>query len=274
MSSTAERFFRNRTAATATVTIGLIVAIALVGPFLYPNDPFAVVAAPFQLPSGTFPLGTDVLGRDVAAGMIYGARTSLTVALVASLAALMIGTFVGATAGYYGGLSDDVLMRCTEFFQTIPTFLFAVVIVAVLTPSITSIAIGVAAVSWPPVARLVRAEFLSMRERDFVHAAECLGVPDRQILFQHILPNCLAPIIVMGSLMVAQAILLESALSFLGLSDGSSFSWGYMIGAGRTFLRSAWWLCAFPGLAIIVTVLCINIIGEALNDALNPLLKD
>lgn len=274
MSSTAERFLSNRTAATATVIIGLIVVVALLGPFLYPNDPSAVVAKPFEPPFGAYPLGTDVLGRDVAAGLIYGARTSLTVALVASLAALVVGTFIGAIAGYYGGLVGDALMRCTEFFQTIPTFLFAVVIVAVLTPSITSIAIGVAAVSWPPVARLVRAEFLSMRQREFVSAAECLGVPDRQILFQHILPNCLAPIFVMGSLIVAQAILLESALSFLGLSDGSTFSWGYMIGAGRTFLRSAWWLCAIPGMAILVTVLCINIIGEALNDALNPLLKD
>lgn len=274
MSTTAGRFFRNKTAAAATVVIGLIAVVAVVGPTLYPYDPFAVVATPFEPPFGSYPLGTDVLGRDVAAGLIYGARTSLTIALVASLAALLAGTLVGALGGYYGGVVDDLLMRCTEFFQTIPTFLFAVVIVAVLTPSITSIAIAVAFVSWPPVARLVRAEFMSMREREFVRAAECLGAPDGRILFQHILPNCLAPIIVMGSLMVAQAILLESALSFLGLNDSSTFSWGYMIGAGRTFLRSAWWLCAIPGFAILITVLCINIIGEALNDALNPLLKD
>lgn len=273
MNATARRFFRNRTAAAATVVIALIAIVAIVGPALYPHDPFEMMATPFEPPFGTYFLGTDVLGRDVAAGLIYGARTSLTIALVASLAALLLGTLVGALSGYYGGLVDEVLMRCTEFFQTIPTFLFAVVIVAVLTPSITSIAISVAFVSWPPVARLVRAEFLSMRGREFVHAAECLGAPDWRILFQHILPNCLAPIIVMGSLMVAQAILLESALSFLGLSDGS-FSWGYMIGAGRTFLRSAWWLCAIPGLAILITVLCINIIGEALNDALNPRLED
>ena len=142
MSTTAERFFRNKTAAAATLVIGLIAVAAVAGPFLYPHDPFAVLAKPFEPPFGTYPLGTDVLGRDVAAGLIYGARTSLTIALVASLAALLAGTLVGAVAGYYGGIVDDVLMRCTEFFQTIPTFLFAVVIVAVQTPSITSIAMA------------------------------------------------------------------------------------------------------------------------------------
>lgn len=177
-------------------------------------------------------------------------------------------------AGYYGKIVDDLLMRGTEFFQTIPSFLFAILLVAVLTPSLTTIAIAIATVSWPPVARLVRAEFISMRNRDFVRAAECLGAPDRQIVFLHILPNCLAPIIVMGSLMVANAILVESALSFLGLGDTEVVSWGYMIGAGRTFLRTAWWLTAVPGIAILITVLAINLVGEGLNDALNPKLRD
>jgi peptide/nickel transport system permease protein len=164
-------------------------------------------------------------------------------------------------------------MRFTEFFQTIPTFLFAIVLVAILSPSLRSIVISIAVISWPPIVRLVRAEVIALRERDFVQACVCLGMTDRDIIFKQILPNTFSPIIVAGSLMVATAILTEAALSFLGLGDPNAISWGFMIGAGRSFLQDAWWLCAIPGLAILLTVLSINLVGEGINDALNPRLR-
>ena len=225
---------------------------------------------PFLAPFGEHLFGTDQLGRDVAAGVAHGARTSLMIGVLATAVAVLLGTLVGGCAGYYGGSTDDVLMRSTEFFQTIPTFLFVIVLVAIITPSIKSIVVAIAVVSWPPVARLVRGEFLTLRRRDFVQACVGLGMSDGRVIFRHLLPNCLSPIVVTGSLIVATAILIESALSFLGLGDPNTMSWGFMIGAGRTFLRSAWWLCTIPGVAILVTVLAINLLGEGLNDALNP----
>jgi peptide/nickel transport system permease protein len=228
---------------------------------------------PFERPLGGFALGTDMMGRDVLAGLAHGARTSLLIGLVATVIAVVIATVLGGCAGYYGGRIDDVLMRFTEFFQTIPSFLFAIVLVAILSPQIENIIFAIAAVSWPPITRLVRGEFMAMRNREFVQACVVLGMRDRAIIFTEILPNALSPILVTGSLMVATAILIESALAFLGLGDPNVMSWGFMIGSGRTFLRTAWWLCAIPGLAILLTVLAINLVGEGLNDALNPRLK-
>ena len=268
------RFRRNRAALPGLVILAAILLVALLAPVLYPGDPFQSVGKPFGPPFGKHLFGTDMLGRDVAAGIAYGARASLLVGFVATLVALVLGTLIGGIAGFYGGLVGDVLMRLTEFFQTIPTFIFALVLVAVLSPSITNIVIAIAVVTWPPVARLVRGEFLAMRRREFVEACIVLGMRDAAIIFREILPNCLSPIIVTGSLMVATAILIESALAFLGLGDPNVMSWGFMIGAGRTFLRTAWWLCAIPGLAILLTVLAINLVGEGLNDALNPRLRD
>jgi peptide/nickel transport system permease protein len=164
-------------------------------------------------------------------------------------------------------------MRLTEFFQTIPSFIFAILLVALLQPSIRSVVIAIVVVSWPPMARLVRGEFLAMRHREFVQACIGMGMSDMRVIFAHVLPNCLSPIIVSGSLLVATAILTESGLSFLGLGDPNVMSWGYMIGAGRDFLRHAWWLCAIPGIAIMLTVLAINLVGDGLNDALNPSLR-
>jgi peptide/nickel transport system permease protein len=269
------RFRRNRGAVLGLAILASILALALLAPVLYPGDPFQSVGKPFQPPFGAHLLGTDMLGRDVAAGIAHGARTSLMIGLIATVIALCFGTLVGGIAGYYGGtVADDILMRATEFFQTIPTFVFALVLVAVLSPSIRNIVIAIAVVSWPPVARLVRGEFLAMRRREFVQACIVLGMRDSAIIFREILPNCLSPIMVTGSLMVATAILIESALAFLGLGDPNVMSWGFMIGAGRTFLRTAWWLCAAPGVAILLCVLAINLIGEGLNDALNPRLRN
>jgi len=210
----------------------------------------------------------------VAAGIAHGARTSLLIGGLATAVAVLLGVVLGGFAGYFGGWIDDLLMRVTEMFQTIPSFIFAILIVAIMKPSINSIVIAIAVVSWPAVARLVRGEFMSMRNREFVQACHIVGMSDWRIMLREILPNCLSPIIVAGSLMVATAILIESGLSFLGLGDPNIISWGFQIGAGRTVLRSAWWVCTFPGVAILLTVLAINLVGEGLNDALNPRLRN
>lgn len=268
------RFARSRTGIAGLVMLICILAIALIAPFLFPYEPFEIVDKPFLPPFGEYLFGTDSLGRNVAAELAFGARTSLLIGVLAVLIAVALGVVIGGFAGYYGGWFDDVLMRFTEFFQTIPYFIFAIVLVAILSPSVQTIILAIAVVSWPPVARLVRGEFIAMRNRDFVAASICLGTSDFAVISRDILPNCMPPIIVTGSLMVATAILTESALAFLGLGDPNVMSWGFMIGEGRTFLRDAWWLCGIPGTAILITVLSINFVGEGLNDALNPRLRD
>ena len=268
------RFRRNRPALYATWLLAAIVLLALVAPLLYPRDPFAIVGKPFLPPFGEFLFGTDQLGRDVAAGIARGAITSLLIGVVATACAMLIGVVVGGAAGYFGGRIDALLMRTTEAFQTVPAFIFAIVLVAILSPSLESTIIAIAVVSWPPMARLVRGEVLATRNREFVQACMSLGMSDARVILRHILPNCASSIVVTASLMVATAILIESGLSFLGLGDANLMSWGYLIGAGRTVLRSAWWVCAFPGIAILLTVLSINLFGEGLNDALNPRLRN
>jgi peptide/nickel transport system permease protein len=269
------RFLRNKGAVIGLVVLAIIVALAILGPSLYPNSPWRLVGRPFTAPfvMDRFPLGTDTLGRDIAAGLAHGARVSLLIGLVSTAVALVIGVPLGALAGYFGGIIDDLAMRFTEFFQTIPSFALAIVIVAILQPSLTSIVVAIGIVSWPPVARLVRGEVLSLRSRDYVQAAITLGQTTPRIILTQVLPNAVAPIIVMASLMVASAILLESALSFLGLGDPNLMTWGYMVGAGRTRLIDAWWVSFFPGFAIFLTVLALNLVGEGLNDALNPRLS-
>jgi len=269
----ARRFLRHRGAVVGVAILAMVVLVAMFAGLLFPGDPFQSVARPFERPFGEHLLGTDLLGRSVAAGIAHGARASLAIGITATLVAMLIGTALGAFSGYFGGRIDYALMRVTEFFQTIPTFLFAIVLVAILSPSMANLIIAIALVSWPPIARLVRGEFLAMRAREFVQACISVGMSDLRIMFGQILPNCLSPIIVTGSLMVATAILTESALAFLGLGDPNVISWGFMIGAGRTHLRTAWWLTAIPGIAILFTVLAINLVGEGLNDALNPRLR-
>jgi len=267
------RFKRNRAAVLGLLFLSFITLLALAAPLLFNQDPFAIVDQPFLPPFGKWFLGTDALGRNIAAGITYGARTSLLIGAIATLVALTLGVIVGALAGYYGRWVDSALMRITEFFQTIPAFLFAIVLIAILSPSIRNIVIAIALVSWPPVARLVRGEFMRLRGQEFVQAALSLGMPSRTVIITQILPNAISPVLVTGSLMVATSILVEAALSFLGLGDPNAISWGFMIGAGRSFLSEGWWLCVIPGLAIIATVLSINMVGDGLNDALNPKLN-
>ncbi|MGB1154739.1 MAG: ABC transporter permease [Paracoccaceae bacterium] len=269
------RYRRNRAAVLGLGILFTILFMAATAHLFYPEDPFRLVGRPLSGPfENGFLLGSDSLGRDVASGIVHGAKTSLLIGLIATLVSIFIGIFFGAFAGYFGGRVDDLLMRITEIFQTIPSFIFAILLVAIMKPSIFSIVIAIAVVSWPGVARLVRGEFLSLKNREFVQACHTIGMSDLRVMLREILPNCLSPIIVIGSLMVATAILIESGLAFLGLGDPNIMSWGFQIGAGRTMLRSAWWVCTFPGIAILITVLAINLIGEGLNDALNPRLKE
>lgn len=249
-----------------------IAAVALAAPWLYPGDPLDMAGQPRLWPGADpdFPLGTDGLGRDMAAGLAYGARISLLVGFCAMLATLAIGVAIGAAAGYLGGTVDTLLMRFTEVFQTIPNFLLIVVLVLVLQPSLATIIGAIATVSWPGLARLMRAEVLSLRERDFVQSCRTVGMSDLRIVMTQILPNCLSPVLVTGSILTASAILIEAGLAFLGLGDPNVVSWGSMIGAGRPVLRTAWYICAIPGVAIILTVLSLNLLAEGLNDALNP----
>lgn len=267
------RFFRHKPAVLGLLLLLTVLLAAALAGVVYPADPFAMVGKPFQPPFGEHLLGTDQLGRDLAAGVLHGARTTLLVGVVATVIATVVGVAIGGLAGYFGGRLDSLLMRFTELFQTIPFFLFAILLVAVLGASIGSVIFAISLVSWPPMARLVRGEFMSMRNREFIQACVSMGMGHARIVFVHILPNTLSSIIVTGSLMVATAILIESGLSFLGLSDANTMSWGFIIGSGRSVLRTAWWVCAMPGMAILLTVMAINLVGDGLNDALNPRLR-
>jgi peptide/nickel transport system permease protein len=202
--------------------------------------------------------------------VVWGTRVSLLVGFSAMLLGVSIGLIVGALAGYFGGRADDVLVKLIEIFQTPPNFVLLVVLVTIAQPAIATVIVAIALVTWPTAARLVRAEFRALREKDFVRAARSLGYGHARIILREILPNALPPLIVTASVLVATAILMESALSFLGLSDPNVVSWGSMIGAGRELLRTAWYLSAVPGVAIVLTVLALNFLGDALNDALNP----
>jgi peptide/nickel transport system permease protein len=265
------RLLRHKGAAFGAAVIALVVILAAAASILYPAGPFEMVGGTFEPPfQHAYPLGTDGLGRDVLTSIVYGTRVSLLVAVVSTVVAVTIGLLVGAVSGYFGDRLDDLLMRITELFQTIPSFIFAVVLIAIFTPNIGSIVAAISIVSWPPVARLVRGEFLAIRHREYVEAAVVLGVSTPRIIFVEILPNVISPVVVLASLMVANAILLEAGISFLGLGDQNLMSWGYMIGEGRSTIRDAWWLSLFPGIAIVATVLALNLIGDGLNDALNP----
>ncbi|WP_326539778.1 ABC transporter permease [Pseudorhodoferax sp.] len=275
MNTVFQHYLRHPGAIVGLAILGCVLVAAAGAGWWYEESPWMMVADPMIMPFSNpeYPLGTDTLGRDLTAGLVHGARVSLLVGVASTAVALVIGVLVGAIAGYAGGAVDDALMGFTEFFQTIPQLVMAVMVVAILSPTLTTIIGAIALVSWPPVARLVRAEFLSLKEREFVQAAMVIGQRPLRIIFTQILPNAMSPIIVTASFMVATAILTEAALSFLGLGDRNMMSWGFMIGSARTMLRQAWWLSIGPGVAILLTVLAVNLIGEGLNDALNPHLR-
>ncbi|MDN6887400.1 ABC transporter permease [Variovorax sp. CAN2819] len=265
------RFSRNKGAVFGLIVLMLVALVTALGPFIAQNNPWDMVGTPFAAPLAEqgLLLGTDTMGRDILSGIVTGARVSLLIGVVSTVVSLLIGVSIGAVSGYFGGWVDATLMRFTELFQAIPSFALAIVLVAIFQPSVQSIVTAIAIVSWPPVARLVRSEFLTLRQRDFVAAAQLAGQSTPRIILTQILPNAASPIVVMASLMVATAILLESSLSFLGLGDPNQMSWGYMVGSARTVLRQAWWMAVFPGVAILLTVLALNLVGEGLNDGLN-----
>ncbi|MCP9625524.1 ABC transporter permease [Rhodopseudomonas palustris] len=269
-------FSRNRAAVAGLIIVIAVVAIAALAPLLFPRNPLRIVARPEIWPfiNPSYPLGTDSLGRDIAAMIAHGARTTLAISLFASITATVIGVSVGATAAYFGGWADRVLMRITELFQTVPALIFVLTIVVILGQRIENVVIAVGLVTWTSIARLTRAEFLTLREREFVLACRTMGMSNWRIILGEILPNALPPIVVLSSLSVAGAILYESAVSFLGLGDPNIASWGRLIGDGRSLIRTSWYICAIPGATIMITVLALNLVGDGLNDALNPKLRD
>ncbi len=269
-------FIRNRSAVLGLMLLAGIVVMTFLGPALYAVDPFEIVWAPFTPPGeeATAPLGTDYLGRDVLAGIIKGGGATLAVGSAAALLTVVIGITIGAFAGFYGGLADEVLMRVTEFFQVLPPLLFAMVLVALFSPTLPTVAIAIGVVSWPQTARLTRAEFLKIKQLEYVTAARSIGAQNGRIMWRVILPNALPPLIVSATLIIGVAILFEAGLSFLGLSDPNVMSWGYMIGSSRQYIIDSWWAVTFPGVAIFVTVLSVSLIGDGLNDAFNPKLRE
>jgi len=268
-------FKRNRLAVGGLVMIVVIFLIAGLASVVAPYDPGKTgVSLKLDAPSINHFLGTDQLGRDVFSRMLYGSRVSLSVGFVAVAISIFIGILVGAVAGYYSGWIDGVLMRFVDIMLCFPSFFLILTVVAVLGPSLLNVMIVIGITSWMGTSRFVRAEFLSLRERDFTQAAKALGVTDRRIIFRHILPNALAPVFVTATLDVATAILVEAGLSFLGFGvQPPAPSWGNILTEGRTYIFDAWWLTVFPGLAILITVLSFNLLGEGLRDALDPRLR-
>ena len=265
------RFLENRLALLSAIFLFSLFILSIFAPWLSPYDPFKIdVNAILMPPSPSHPLGTDMLGRDVLSRLIFGARISLKVGFVAVGIATIIGTILGAIAGYYGGVVDAIIMRFVDIMLCFPSFFLILAVIAFLEPSIWNIMVVIGLTSWMGVTRLVRAEFLSLKERDFVLAARALGASDMRIIFKHIMPNAMAPVLVSATLGIPGAILTEAALSFLGIGvQLPTPSWGNMLTAGKDNLDIAWWLSLFPGLAILLTVLAYNLLGEGIQDALN-----
>jgi peptide/nickel transport system permease protein len=266
------RLAANRFAVAGGMIVLLLLVVALAAPLLVPFSPNGInaweVLAP---PSLTHWFGTDDLGRDVFSRVVYGARISLLVGFVAAGIAVLIGTLVGLLAGFYGGWIDSLLMRLVDIMFCFPAFFLILAVITFLRPSIWYIMIIIGLTGWMGVARLVRAETLSIREMDYIMAARCIGCSDRRLIFRHILPNAVSPALVAATLGIAGAILTESALSFLGIGiQPPTPSWGNILTSGKDYIEFAWWLSLFPGLAILVTVLAYNLLGEGIRDALDP----
>jgi peptide/nickel transport system permease protein len=270
------RLKRNRLAMVGLALVLGLFAVALLAHWLAPYDPDLInLKQVLMPPSPEHLLGTDTLGRDVLSRIIYGARISLLVGFVAVGIATLIGILVGALAGFYGGWVDQLLMRLVDLMLCFPTLFLILAVIAVLGPSIWNVMVVIGVTNWMGVARLVRAEFLSLREREFVAAARSLGASDARLILRHLLPNALVPVMVSATLGVAGAILTESALSFLGLGvQAPTPSWGNILTMGKDNIEIAWWLSVFPGLAILVTVMSYNLLGEGIREAIDPRLSE
>lgn len=266
------RFRKNPLSVTGLVIILILAMVALFAPFIAPYRPTAINVYNVLSPPDTAHLfGTDELGRDVLSRMIWGSRASLKVGFIAVGIAITIGTILGSVAGFYGGMTDSLLMRFVDIMLAFPTFFLILAVIAIVEPSISTIMIIIGLTGWMDVSRLVRAEFLSLKERDFVSSARAIGASDLRIIFKHIIPNALSPVFVAATFGIAGAILTESGLSFLGLGvQPPEPSWGNILTSGKDNITVAWWLSLFPGLAILVTVLSYNLVGEGLRDALDP----
>lgn len=270
-----ESLYKNKLMVTGGGLVLLLLIVSILAPWLAPYDPGQIdlnnILAP---PSAEHLFGTDPLGRDVLSRMVWGARISLLVGFVATGIAIIIGTIMGAVSGYYGGWLDSIIMRFVDIMLCFPTFFLILAVIAFLEPSIWNIMIIIGLTGWMSVTRLVRADFISLRERDFVRAARAIGASDTRIIFLHILPNAMASILVAATLGIAGAILTESALSFLGIGvQPPTPSWGNILTGGYSYIDIAWWLSLYPGLAILITVVGYNLLGEGIRDILDPRLK-
>ncbi len=266
-----QRLSRTPEGLVGTLFLAFLVIIAILAPEISPGDPLRIAARPLLAPftDPQFPLGTDRLGRDVLAGLIHGTRTSLTVGLAAAVAALALGMLIGLAAGFAGGLIDETLMRVVDAFQIVPGFLLALAFVSVMGASLPVVVIAIALGAWADPARLTRAQVLSIRERDYVAAARTLGMHPVEIACRQILPNALGPVLALAAIIVAAAILTEAALSFLGLGDPNAVTWGSMIAEGRNVIRSSPWLSILPGIALVLTVIAVYLVGEGFSKALH-----
>ena len=270
MRSFLRRFLGNRAGAIAGAYVLALIAVMLLVELIPGPDPNAITPEVMRAPSMEHFLGTDELGRDVLVSIAHGIKVSLIVGFAAALGATVIGILIGSAAGFFGGAIDLTFMRISEIFQVVPSFILAAVIVALSGPGLLQVVVVIALLAWPQVARLMRGEVMRVKQLEFVDAVRCLGVRESAILTGEVIPNALAPSVAAGTLVVAQAILLEAALSFFGLSSVDIVSWGRMLNSGQRFLFNAWWLSVFPGAAIFLTVLAFNLLGDALGSALNP----
>lgn len=267
-------FCKNHSAVVGAIILLLIIVISLFGPVFYDVPPRDMVWMPLTPPGQSeYIFGTDYLGRDLLAGLLSGGRVTMAIGFSAAFLTVFIGVTVGALAGFYGGRVDAVLMKLTEFFQILPNLLFAMVVVMLFSPSLINISIAIGVVSWTSTARLTRAEFMRIRELDFVKAERSIGAGNARLIWKVVLPNAAPPLIVVAALSIGTAILFEAGLAFLGLSDPNSTSWGRMIGDNRAYILDSSWGVTLPGLAIFFTVLAISLVGDGLNDAVNPKLR-
>ena len=271
------QFRRNRMAIAGLIVMILLYAITLLTPLIAPFDPSVqgdIVATRYLAPSAENLMGTDRFGRDILSRTLYGARISLSIGFIAMAIGVGLGTLIGAVAGYFGGIIDSALMRFTDMMLAFPRLILLIVIIALFEPSIFLVVVVLGLTGWMGIARIVRSEVLSLREREFVQAARALGMSDLRIIVRHVVPNTLAPVIVFATLLIGNTILVEAGLSFLGLGvQPPTPSWGNMISEGRDALLTAWWVATFPGLAIVFTVVAFNLLGDGLRDALDPRLR-